>query len=90
MKEKLRRKYYSVRFKIKHLRNMLVRVFTRDNYYVCEECHHIHKRDGKELRLDKDEYIMSNQIWYGSVKHECFVKQQMEVRKLLRDAIFGR
>ena len=43
----------------------------------------------KSYDLLKMKNIMSNHIWYGSVKHECFVKQQMEVRKLLRDAIFG-
>lgn len=78
-------------FKIKHLRNLLVRFFTRDKYYVCEECHHTHKRDGKELRLDVEcegSKLISHPLWYGSVKRECFVKQQMKVRKLLIDAIF--
>lgn len=93
MKEKLRKKYYSIRFKVKHLRNLLVRLFTNDNYYVCEECHHIHKRDGQELRLDEEcegSKLMSHYLWYGSVNRECFIKQQQEVRKLLRDAIFGK
>ena len=39
-------------FRIKHIPNMLVRVFTVDKYYICEECHKLHKRDGKEIRLD--------------------------------------
>lgn len=82
-----------MKFKIKHIKNLLVRFFTRDKYYVCEECHCIHKRDGKELRLDTEcvgSKLMSHPLWYGSVKHKCFVKQQMEVRQLLRDAILGK
>ena len=82
----------NMKFKVKHLWNTTVRFLTRDKYYVCEECHHIHKRDGEEIRLDADrEHLRSNPIWYGSVRKECFVKQQAEVRAmLLRDAVSGK
>lgn len=75
-------------FRIKHIPNMLVRVFTRDKYYICEECHKLHKRDGKEIRLDEPiEHLMVNPIWYGSVGLACFIRQQKRVRKILREAL---
>lgn len=74
-----------MKFKIKHFKNLLIRIFTFDKYYVCEECHKIHKRDGKELRLDADrEHLMSHPLWYGSVSRECFIKQQQEFHELIR------
>jgi hypothetical protein len=84
----LKRIYYSIRFKVKHFPNLLVRLFTKDSYYICEECHKIHKRDGKEVRLDEDKkHLMSHPLWYGSVGWECFVAQQRHVRKVLREAL---
>lgn len=78
-------------FKIKHLGNLLVRLFTFDKYYICEECYKIHKRDGKEIRLDKDrEHLMSHPLWHGSVGRDCFIEQQLRVRKLLRDSLLER
>lgn len=77
-------------FRIKHIPNMLVRVFTRDKYYICEECHKLHKRDGKEIRLDEPiEHLMVNPIWYGSVSRDCFIAQQIRVRKLIRNSLLG-
>lgn len=73
-------------FKRKHVGNLIVRVITRDNYYVCEECKHIHKRDGKEIRLDTGNLI-SKPIWYGSVARECFIKQQVYVKRKLKEAV---
>lgn len=78
-----------IKFIVKHIPNMIVRVFTNDAYYVCEECHKIHKRDGNEIRLTDDmEHLLLHRIWYGSVSRECFIKQQNEVRKILYEAIF--
>lgn len=78
-------------FKIKHLGNLLVRLLTFDKYYICEECHKIHKRDGKEIRLDEDrEHLLSHYLWYGSVGRDCFIEQQLRVRKLLRDSLLER
>lgn len=75
-------------FKIKHLGNLLIRLFTMDKYYVCEECHKIHKRDGKEIRLeDGGGKLLSHRLWYGSVSRECFIRQQEKVRRLFRDAM---
>ena len=79
-----------MKFKIKHLKNLLIRFFTRDKYYVCEECHKIHKRDGKEVRLDKGDTdtLLSHPLWYGSVSKECFDRQYEEVRELLRKVFY--
>ena len=77
-------------FRIKHIPNMLVRVFTRDKYYICEECHKIHKRDGKEIRLDEPlENLMSHLLWYGSVGRDCFIKQQREVQEVIKKSLLG-
>ena len=73
-------------FKRKHIGNLIVRVITRDSYYVCEECKHIHKRDGKEIRLDTGNLI-SKPIWYGSVSRECFINQQVYVKRKLKEAV---
>lgn len=82
-----------MKFKIKHLGNLLIRFFTKDKCYVCEECKRIHKRDGKEIRLDAEcdrSILLSHPLWYGSVHRDCFDKQQAEVRKMLREAILGK
>lgn len=79
-----------MKFRIKHLKNLLVRVFTCDKYYICEECHKIHKRDGNEVRLDEPrENLMVHHLWYGSVSRECFIKQQEELRRVFRKSLFG-
>lgn len=74
----------------KQLPNLLVRVFTLDNFYVCADCGSIHRRDGEELRLDHEDesILMSHPIWYGSVKRECAVKTIEEACSLLRNAMF--
>jgi hypothetical protein len=75
-----------VKFKIKHFKNLLIRIFTFDKYYVCEECHKIHKRDGQELRLELGPgELMSNRLWYGSVSKECLDEQQRKFRELMRE-----
>jgi hypothetical protein len=68
---------------------MLVRLLTNDHYYICEECHKAHKRDGREVRLDKPhEHLMVNPIWYGSVSYNCFIDQQRRVRALIRKSFW--
>ena len=90
MLTKTRRIYYSIRFKILHFPNLLVRFFTRDKYYICEECHKVHKRDGMEIRLDEPrEHLMSHQLWYSSVGRECFIAQQIRVRQAIRNSLRG-
>ena len=75
-------------FKIKHLGNLLIRIFTFDKYYICEECHKIHKRDGKEIRLEcGGGTLLSHRLWYGSVSRACFIEQQNKVRKMLRESL---
>lgn len=90
MLTKLKRIYYSIRFKMLHLPNLFVRFFTKDTYYICEECHKLHKRDGQEVRLDEPkEHLMSHPLWYGSVSRACFIKQQREVRESIRKSLLG-
>lgn len=75
----------NIKFKVKHIRNLLVRTFTIDNYYVCEDCRHIHKRDGKEIRLDEEkEGLLCHYLWYGSVHVDCYCKTIMEAIEILR------
>lgn len=77
-----------MRFKITHFGNLLVRVFTRDRYYICEECHKVHKRDGREIRLEEGGgTLLSHRLWYGSVCRESFIAQQRKVRELLRKSM---
>lgn len=82
--------YYSVRFKVKHLYNLVVRLLTSDRYYVCEECKKIHRRDGSECRLDKDESgeLMSSRWWYGSVCRKSYNNIVNGTRNLLFDEAF--
>ena len=35
-------------FKRNHLINLIIRFISKDNLYICEGCHHIHKRDGRK------------------------------------------
>lgn len=80
-----------MKFKIKHFPNLLVRFFTRDRYYICEECHKLHRRDGREIRLDEPrEHLMSHPLWYGSVCRESFIEQQVRVRKSIRNSLLGK
>lgn len=74
-------------FKRNHLVNLIIRFISKDNFYVCEVCHHVHKRDGKEIRLDTGKLI-SHPLWYGSVKRQCFLNQQNKVRRLLRQVVW--
>lgn len=90
MLTKTKRIYYDIRFKVLHFPNLIIRFITKDKYYICEECHKIHKRDGKEIRLDEPlEHLMSHPIWYGSVSIDCFIKQQREVREAIRKSLLG-
>jgi hypothetical protein len=80
-----------MKFKIKHLGNLLVRFFTKDKYYVCEECHKIHKRNGKEIRLEEGGGILlTHHLWYGSVDRECFNRQQEKVWRILRERMLSK
>ena len=53
-------------FRIKHIPNMLVRVFTRDKYYICEECgelvHHSAQHEcyyDEPIKRTKIDYIVN-------------------------------
>jgi hypothetical protein len=73
-----------MKFRLKHFKNLLVRLFTKDTYYICEECHKIHKRDGNELRLDQGSGLIYNSWWYGSVHIECYKKLINHVQLLMK------
>ena len=73
-------------FKTKHISNFLVRLLTFDMYYVCEECNKIHKRDGKEIRLDEPrENLIHCHWWYGSVCRKSYTELFNRIRQLIRD-----
>lgn len=78
---------YKINYKwiIKHIPNLIIRVITFDKYYICEKCNSIHRRDGKELKMDIDQ---EPSLLYKSVSFECYVKQQREVGELLRKSMF--
>ena len=77
-----------MKFRIKHFGNLLVRVFTADKYYICEECHKIHKRDGREIRLDEPRgNLMVNHWWYGSVCRESYNALFMSIRRTIRKGL---
>ena len=63
-------------YHIKKIPRALVRILSRDKYYVCDKCRNIHRSDGNEIRLG----------WYGSVSRECYDDQQRRIAELL----FGR
>jgi hypothetical protein len=83
---------HRVLFRVKHIPNLLVRCLSYDRYYICEECHKIHKRDDKELRLEgpDNEHRSAGKWWYGSVSHQCFVDQQLRVNMMLRNAVIKK
>lgn len=78
-----------MRFKLKHFKNLLIRIFTRDTYYVCEECHKVHKRDGKEIRLENTPGIRSYYLWYSSVSEQCYIDSMQKLRNLMRERLLG-
>ena len=77
---------FRTNFKIKHMSNFLVRILTLDKYYVCEECRKIHKRDGKEIRLDEPcENLTCCHWWYGSVCRKSYIELQNRIQRLIRE-----
>ena len=72
-------------FKIKHFSNLLVRFFTGDRYYICEECHKVHKRDGQEIRLELGGgKLLAHRLWYGSVSKDCYIVMKQRLSKMLK------
>lgn len=76
---------FSILFRVKHFPNLIVRLITLDKYYICEECHKIHKRDGKELRLEGSDksHRSAGKYWFCSVSSECYSKLINKVRGTL-------
>ena len=76
-------------WKIKQFPNLIVRLLTFDNCYICDECNKIHKRDGTEIRFDDfdPKYLISNRWWYGGVCRKGYEDTMNRVAKLLRDEI---
>lgn len=71
----------------RNFRNFLIRCITRDRYYVCDACNRVHKRDGKEIRLEEDEaklhHPLCYSMWYKSVSYECYADTFRQLRKIL-------
>lgn len=81
-------KWCHIKWKIKQFPNLIIRLATFDRYYVCDECHCVHKRDGTEIRFDDDlKHLMSNRWWYGGVCRKGYEDTMNRVVKLLRDEI---
>lgn len=76
---------YGILFRVKHFPNLIVRLATLDKYYICEECRKIHKRDGKELRLEGSDksHRTAGKYWYCSVSNYCHNKLRSKVRGTL-------
>lgn len=84
-------KWRHIKWKIKQFPNLIIRLVTLDHFYVCDECHCIHKRDGMEIRFDDDpEHLMFSKWWYSSVCREGFENVMNEVAQVLRDGLRGR
>lgn len=81
---RLKKLWYGILFRVKHFPNLIVRLITLDKYYICEECHKVHKRDGKELRLESDKaHRTAGKYWYCSVSKDCYNKLWAKVRGTL-------
>lgn len=83
----------NIKWRIEHIPNLIIRLCTFDHFYVCDECHRIHKRDKKEIDLGGDfKYgkLLANKWWYGSVCHECFNKVMNKAFTVIHDEIQRR
>lgn len=82
-----------IKWKIKQFPNLIIRLITFDHYYVCDECHCVHKRDGTEIRLDIEcdgLKLMFNKWWYGAVCREGYNRTMDRVVKLIRNELTKR
>jgi len=55
---------------------------TNKKYYICDECHMIHKSDGNKVTINSDLSI--------HVHNNCANKLQKKVHKLLNKRIFEK
>ena len=72
----------ALRRKIELLPRVLLKWITHNRYYICEECHRIHKRNGKELDLSSK--------WAITVSVECASNVARKARKLIWQAVKRR
>ena len=75
---------------IEHIPNLIIRLCTFDLFYVCDECHKIHKRNGKEIDLGDPNGIgtlLTNKWWYGSVYHECYCEVMNKAFEIMSEAV---
>jgi len=86
-------KLHHIKWKLKQLPNLIVRLVTFDHCYICEECHRIHKRKETDIRFDNESDIgrlMSNRWWYGGVCRKGYEDTINRAVNLLRDEILRR
>lgn len=80
-----------MKFYIRNLRNLAVRVATFNRYYVCDECRTIHKRDGAELDLTPEiKYRGAWRWWYPSVCQRGFDSVMGRASSAIRSSIFDK
>lgn len=83
-------RWHHIKWKIKQFPNLIIRLITFDHYYICDECHCVHKRDGTEIRFDIDDGIgelMSNKWWYSSVCREGHNRVMDEAAMAIRNGL---
>ena len=77
----------AVKFRTKNLKNFIIRCITFDKCYVCEECNHVHRRDGNEIRLEEEEaklyHPLRYSMWYKSVSSDCYSNIFQRLREIL-------
>ena len=84
-------KLHHIKWKLKQLPNLIIRLITFDHCYICDECHCIHKRDGTEIRFDDDpKHLMLNRWWYGGVCRKGFEDTMNRVSELLRESLISK
>jgi hypothetical protein len=68
--------------KIQLIPRIFIKIVTNNNYYICDSCHKLHKRKGKEFDL--------NSKWAITVNYECSNKSINKAKNLIIDSIFQK
>lgn len=65
--------------KIELIPRIFIKLITRNKYYICEDCHKIHKRNGAEFDI--------NLNWAITVNNNCANNTIKKTYELLRNTI---